>query len=148
MVWVVVANTNDCKIYHFQKKPAQITFLKELSQIENKLKASESLTTDKPGRYNAANSNGGAFSPHTDPKKVEFDNFARKIAQALNHDRNEQEFEELIIAAEPHMHGLITQHLDKHVKHMIIRDLQKDLINLPEKELLAYLLKHTRYENE
>jgi protein required for attachment to host cells len=145
MVWVVVANTNDCKIYHFQKIPAQISFLKEMSEPENKLKASEHLTTDRPGHYHGGGSARGAFSPHTDPKQNEYDNFARKIAQELNDARNGQQFDELIIVAEPHMHGLIDQHLDKHVKNMVIHDLQKDLVHMNERDLLAYLLKHTRY---
>lgn len=145
MVWVVIANTNDCKIYHFQKSPAQIRLLKELSQSENKLKARDYLTTDRPGHYHTNESGRGSFSPHNEPKQVEYDNFARHIAEALNAARNAQEFEELIMVAEPHMHGLIDLHLDKHVKNMITHTLQKDLLKMPEKELLSYLLQNTRY---
>jgi protein required for attachment to host cells len=144
MILVITANTNDCRIYHYEKKPVQLTLVKEMSQPENKLKSSE-MTSDREGHYKSNQSSRGAFSPHMDPKQVEIDKFSRDIANELNHRRNAHDYEKLIIIALPHMYGLMVHHLDKHVKDMLTNHIQKEVMNLSERELLEFLHTNTQY---
>lgn len=145
MIFVVNANTNSCQIYHYDKTHSQLTLVKEMSHPEIKLKASEFLTTDKPGRYQNSTSAGGAYSPRMDPKEVEIDRFSREIALELDKGRKANAYDKLIIITEPHMNGLIFQHLDKHVKDLVINNIQKDLQHMSEKELAEFLKKHAQY---
>ncbi len=146
MIWVVNTNTNACHIYHYQKSPAQLTLLKEINHPENRLKKSDFLTSDKPGHYQSDTSNaGGSFAQRTDPKEIAIDDFAREIARELNHGRATNAYENLIIITEPHMNGLLFQHLDKHVKNLVINTIQKDLQHLTDKELLAFLKTDAKY---
>ena len=146
MIWVTTANSNTCRIYHFDKHPAKLTLLKEISHPENKLKKAEFFTSDKPGRYQADPSAHGTYSQRTDPKEVEIDHFAREIAEELNRGRNAQEYKKLIIVTAPHMQGLIFQHLDKHVQELIVNDIQKDVMHLAQHDLLDFLKTHAQYE--
>lgn len=139
MSWLVTANTNTCRIYHFKRKGFVLTPLKELSHPEMKLKRSEHLTTDKPGRYHANGTQQGAYEPHSDPKEVEIDQFTRDIAHELNKARNENAFECLILVAEPGMMGRLNKHLDKHVAALIEREIHKDVIKLSDHELSKYI---------
>ena len=149
MIWVVNTNSNTCHIYHYQKSPAQLTLLKELNHPENKLKKSDFLTSDKPGRYQSDPSHGsGSYSQRTDPKAVAIDDFAREIARELEHGRATNAYDNLIIITPPHMNGLLIQHLDKHVKNLVSHTIQKDLQHLNDKELLALLKADTRYADE
>jgi len=149
MLWVINTNTNACHIYHYQKSPAQLTLLKEIKHPENRLKKSDFLTSDKPGHYQSDMSGtGGAFVPHTDPKEVEIDNFSREIARELNHGRTTNAYEKLIIITPPHMNGLLFQHLDKHVKELVVNNIQKDLQHLTHKELLTFLQADAKYPDK
>lgn len=148
MIWVINTNTNICHIYHYQKKPAHLSLFKQLDHPENKLKASDYLTSDKPGHYQTNGSARGAFSPHTEAKEVEIDNFAREIAHELEKGRNEHQYTELILIASPHMSGLVLQHLNSQVKGLIINHIQKDFQNISDQELLRYLTAHTVYHDE
>lgn len=145
MIWVITANSNTCRIYHFDKHLKKITLLKEINHPENKLKNSDYLTTDKPGHYKTDATNGGAYSPHSDPKEVIIDNFAREIAHELNRGRNNHDYKTLIIITPPHMRGLLSLHLDKHVSDLISHDIHKDVTHLPAHELLDMLHNDAQY---
>ncbi len=145
MIWVINTNSNACHIYEYHKKPEKLSLVKKINHPENKLKNSEFLTSDKPGRYQAANSAQGAFSPHTDPKDVVIDDFAREIARVLNQGRTSNLYEKLIIISAPHMNGLIHQHLDKHVESLVTHNIQKDYMHLTDNELLDFLRENTQF---
>lgn len=145
MILVVNTNTNDCRIYHYDKHPAQLTLIKQISHPDNKLKISE-LTSDRSGHYKATQARG-AYSPQTNAKEVEIINFSREIAQDLNHRRNskELEFKRLILIAPPYMYGLISQQLNKHVMDLVTNRIQKDLMYMKEHELLDYLKENAQF---
>lgn len=143
MTWIVAANTNDCRIYHLNEKEKTLTLIKEINHPENKKKASEYLTSDKPGHYHAGAAHG-AYEPHTDPKEVQINDFARLIAHALNKGRNDNAFSKLMIIALPHMSGLLAKHLDKHVSELITKTIHKEVLQMSEKELMAFLQEHQR----
>jgi protein required for attachment to host cells len=142
MIWLINANTNQCRIYDYQKKPAQITLIKELSNPAARLKASVDLTSDKPGHYQGMGSVRGAYSPHTDPKENEIDHFARDVARELDHGRNTNLYKEIILIAPPHMIGLLNLHTDKHVKELVIDSIHNDLIYMKDHELLDFIKNH------
>ncbi len=141
MTWIVSADFSSCRIYQYQKHPKQLTLIKEIFHPSSKLKDTD-LVTDAPGRYQASGSAQGAFTPRTDPKEVEIDNFAREIARELDRGRNANAYKSLIIIMAPHMHGLLSKHLDKHVHEMIEKNIQKDYQHLDAKDLLVYLNSH------
>ncbi len=135
--WVINTNSNTCRIYQYHR-PDQLTLLKELSHPENKLRDID-LTSDKPGHYKTGSTTHGAYAQASDPKEIKIDEFSREIAKELDHGRNTQAYKKLIIIAPPHMNGLLNQHINKHVKELVVHVFEKDLIKLPDRELLAYL---------
>lgn len=149
MTWVVKTNTNQCLIYQYQKKPASLILIKEISHPENRVKTGDYFTADKPGHFQSSSPDAhGSFVQRTDPKEAAIDDFAREIARELNLGRNTQAYEKLIIISAPHMNGLLLKHFDKHVKELITHNIQKDLQHLTDKELLAYLHEHTQFQNQ
>ncbi len=145
MIWVISANSVACRIFHYEKTPPKLTLLKEIDHPENRLKKEDFLTSDKPGHYKSSASNRGAYSPKTDPKEVEIDNFARQIAKELNLGRNKNAYDKLIIVTDPRMNGLIFQHLDKHIKPFVSNNIHKDLQNFSEHEILNFLKVNTQF---
>jgi protein required for attachment to host cells len=146
MKLVINANTNICRIYHYVKYPAQLTPLHEISHPENKLKSGD-MTSDRSGHYKAGAARG-VYSPHMEEKEIYIDNFSREIAKKLNQERINKEYDELIVIAPPHMIGLLFQHINKHVKDLIINSIEKDLLHLSDHELLNFLQAHTQYHDK
>lgn len=137
MVWVINCNTSTCKIYEY-KKPEHLILLKEIYHPENKLKNID-LTSDKQGHYKTNSTTRGSYSPDTDPKQVKITEFLREVAKELDHGRNKQAYEHLIIIAAPQTMGMLIQQLDKHVDGLVSNRIQKDMIHLTDIELLKYI---------
>lgn len=139
MIWLINVNSNQCRIYDYQKKPPEITLIKELSNPAAKRDTNSDVTTDRPGHYQTRGSVHGAFSPRTDPKENETTHFARDIVKELDHGRNNNLYNEVILIAPPHMMGILNQHTDTHVKKLITNSIQNDLIHLKDHELLDFI---------
>lgn len=148
MIWVVNTNTNTCHIYQFQKKPAHIQLLKEIHHPENRSKKGDYFTSDKPGQYHGVDTIRGAYSPETDPREVEIENFSREIAHQLEQGRNQQGYQQLVIIAPPHMNGLLFRHLTPLVRKMVRNNIKKDFPHITESELLHFLIDNTRFPDE
>ena len=147
MIWVIAANAIACRLFQYDKHPDKLTLLKEIDHPENRLKKEDYLTSDKPGHYKSSTSSG-AYSPRTDPKEVEIDNFARQIANELDHGRRTDAYKKLIIISTPQMEGLIRLHMDKHVKETIRNNIQKDPQHINEHELLSLLQKSAEFPDQ
>lgn len=139
MIWLININSNQCRIYDYQKKPPQITLIKELSNPLAKHNAGEDITTDRPGHYQSRGTVHGAFSPRTDPKENEVIHFAREVADELNNGRNNNLYKEIILIAPSHMIGILNQHTDSHVKKLVTNSIHNDLIHLKDHELLDFI---------
>lgn len=139
MIWVVIANSSDCRIYNYEKKDKKLSLIKEIAHPEGKMKGTD-LVSDRSGHYNGSTPDaGGAYSPRKTPKEIVNEEFARHVAKELEAARSTEDYKELILVAGPEMNGLLSQHLSKHVKDCIISNIKKDLNNLPDHELIQFL---------
>lgn len=138
LTWVVNTNSNICRIYHYGKNLDQFTLFKTINHPENRLRDID-LTSDKPGRYRAGDSAHGAYSQPSDPKEIKIDDFSREIAKELDHGRKANAYEKLIIISPPHMKGILSKHLNKHVKDLITHNIEKDIVKITDHELIDFL---------
>lgn len=70
----------------------------------------------------------------------EADAFARRVAARLAEARRAGRFGELRIAAAPRFLGRLRKHLDAEVRGAVVDELDKDLLQLDERELAGRLL--------
>ncbi len=138
-IWVIVLDSNSCKILNYLKKDKKFESIKQLNHPENKLPDRE-LTSDKPGHYKSSHSTHGAYAQPSDPKEIKIDKFAREVANNLEEGRNHQSYQKLIIIAAPHMNGLLQKHINKHVKKLIYHNIEKDLMHQTDQELLSTII--------
>jgi protein required for attachment to host cells len=144
MDWVLSANSNNCRIYRFQRRPATLFLLKELQHVENRLKKSEVLTSDRPGHYQKSVLIRGSYEPHTDLKEIEVNKFAKAIAKEINISKKNNVLDRLIVFSAPHMMGVISKYLRKSVKNVVAYKFLKNGEHFKESELLDFLKKKTR----
>lgn len=138
MIWLVIADSSACKIYHYDKKNKNIMPIKEMYHRESKLKSSD-LVSSAPGHYKTSGPTRGSYEPHEAPKEVEIEKFAREIAKDIIADKNKNKFENLILFIPPHMSGLVHEHLDNHnhIKDIILHDSKKDFTHVPIHEMYS-----------
>ena len=142
MLWVVSVNSNNCKIYHYQKHQNKLTLLKEIDEPVNRLKNRE-IISDRPGRYNkSVDGTRGSYEPKYEPKDTTIFSFSRKIAKLLNSAKQDRLFDKIIFILDSHMLGLLKQNLDKNVYDTVHQTILRDLQSFSEKELADYLKEH------
>lgn len=135
MIWVIAANAIACRIFLYGRSPSRLIMIREIYHPENRLKKHDFL------------SDGGreVMVPHTDPKEVELDNFARDIGHDIMHGRKTHAFEKLIFLTTPHMLGLISSHLDKLTRGMVLNTIKKDPQYFSASQIVDILRENTRY---
>lgn len=132
--WIVVASNVGAKIFSTHPQDnGRLKFVTELDHPDG-LKHNKDFTTDRPGHFKTNHATHGSFE-QKDEKEIENDNFARKLAEFLEAERNNNQFHSLTLVMLPHFHGLIEHHLDKHVKTMVDKVIQKNYIDKTIHEL-------------
>ena len=144
MIGILVTDSISCRIYQYQRAHSHLLFLKEINHPEHRLFTRE-LISDKPGHYQSSHSTRGTYAQAMDPKEVMIDAFAREIAQELDAGRKKNLYDEFIIITPPAMEGLLTQHMNKHVRDRVIKTIHKDWMHLSEKELLEKVKEEAKY---
>ncbi len=128
--WLVVANASQATVYETEAKPKTLKLLKEYHHPASRAKGSD-LASDRPGHFQqeARGMEGtthGAFNEPINPKDYEHERFAIELAKELDAGRNANLFNDLIIVASPHFHGLLNKHMNGQVAEMVSRHIDKD----------------------
>jgi len=137
MRWIITANSNSCRFYECQKNEP-LKLIKVLDHPENKSKLSE-FAYDRPGHYKTSTPARGAFEPHTNTAEVLLDQFAREIGDTLDKARRTDSFNELIMIMPSEVYGALHHHLNKNVEGLIKKTLYKNIMEMPERDLLNYV---------
>jgi protein required for attachment to host cells len=97
----------------------------------------ESAGRGQPG--DAGGQGRHAMEPRTDPQRHAEYAFARELAHHLQDAANNHRFDRLVLVAAPKTLGDLRGLLPATVKKMISAELDKDLTNLPERDLPKHL---------
>ncbi len=111
---------------------------------------SKEIASDRPGRSfdSAGRGQPGdvgtghhrhAMEPRTDPQRHAEYAFARDLAHHLEHAAAENRFRNLVLVAAPKTLGDLRQILPDTVKKMVVAEVDKDLTNIPERDLPKHL---------
>ena len=136
--WVIVANSNHCRIFQCHDFAKELTLLNEYSHEQSKLKNGE-LVSDRAGSYKSVASNGASFDEVSTPKENEKIDFAKELATSLDSGRSKQAFDQLIIIAPPHFSGLLSKQLNKNTTRLVTGSVMKDYTDFKDKDLSVYL---------
>ncbi len=139
ITWVVAADFTTAKIYALGQVKGELVLVKELDNPEGRFGAGY-IGSDKPGQFDNPMHGQSETFERADPKHVELHQFAHKIAQALESGRVNHEYEQLILVASPHFHGILSEELKKHVAVLVHKNIQKDYLQLPVHELYKHVI--------
>lgn len=144
--WILVANASTAKLYSAIKAKllnhtAELQLVSEFEHPEARQKSGD-IASDRSGNYHNAISGHGTFVESSEPKEHENEKFSRQLAGELESARVAGKFDELIVVAPPHFHGLLNTHLDGNVNNRITVTINKDYTKADERQLLAYIDNH------
>jgi protein required for attachment to host cells len=142
--WLVIANATKAFIYDVSKdihrevlpggRKAAHRALIELNHEKSRLKTSE-LVDDDQGHYQSGGVSRGKYEAHSDPHHQEQEHFAKEVAEHLESERLKNHYENLVLCAGPHFHGLLNKYLSKQTAQHIKKHIEKDYVPLPEHQL-------------
>lgn len=98
------------------------------------------IGADRPGRvHESADTARHAMAPRVDWHRFAKEQFAKTVAGALEDAALEKKYEALVLVAPPQALGDLRGALGPHAKALVAGEIGKDLTNLPDHELPAYL---------
>jgi protein required for attachment to host cells len=146
-VRIVVADQSEADFYELERRDMPPLFVQRLEDADAHLHDRD-LKSDRPGRVfdhaAAAGSRRGAVAHHStggerNPRKVEAQRFARRIADALDEERRQGRYDRLVVMAPPTFLGLLRQEMPVAVHSMLTAEIGKDLVHEPAEMLTGYL---------
>ncbi|MFQ5581555.1 MAG: host attachment protein [Mariprofundaceae bacterium] len=136
--WILVANSSEARLFSLGSDGMQR--ISEFAHPQSREKG-QALTSDRPGHYQSSNigTAHGAYAESTDPREYESEQFARELADKLEHGRATNQFGRLLLAAPPHFHGMLNKHINGHLSKLVSGHVEKDYTKVADDELMEYL---------
>jgi protein required for attachment to host cells len=141
VTWILVADGAQARLYsndgpgHGIRPATEWDFALDLpSKVGD-------ILSDQEGR--AANPGGGgthSMGPRTDPRRHLESEFMRTVASFLEEGALSKSYERLVLVAAPKALGDLRSTLSPHAAALVTRELDKDLVHLPQQDLEKHLL--------
>ncbi|MDE2050339.1 MAG: host attachment protein [Gammaproteobacteria bacterium] len=146
-VRIVVADQSEADFYELEQRDMPPQLVQRLEDADAHLHDRD-LKSDRPGRVfdhaPAPGARRGAVGHHAtggerNPRKVEAERFARRVADALEEEQRRDRYDRLIIMAPPAFLGLLREQMPAAVQATVAAEISKDLVHEPPAALSAYL---------
>jgi len=141
--WILVADGARARILLSEGWQSGLALVHS-EENEASTEPTRDLGSDRPGRvHDSADVGRHAMAPRVDWQRQEKAQFAARMAAYLNKGAKDGAFDRLVLVAPPQALGDLRAKLDKCARTRVSAELNKDLTNLAEHELPAYLEKIT-----
>lgn len=124
--WIVVADGGEARLFHSVGQGGKFA-LKQVKLLEPK-----DLLDDGPAGHRPPESNGQATDEAT---------FTKQLAHRLNAAALKNEYEHLVLIADPQTLGQMRPQLHKETERRIVREIAKTFTNAPVEDIRDALLK-------
>lgn len=136
--WFVLADGGRARVV-VRRLPAGFSTEREFASVDLH-HASRDLGRDRPGRAQESGwAARHAIEPRTDPHRAAKDEFAAEVAAVLNDAGAAGEFDRLVLVAPAHFGAALRASLKPAIAARIGAELHKDLTNVPDKDLPAFI---------
>jgi protein required for attachment to host cells len=137
--WIVVADEAIARVLEHTDDAEGLEPVEELTDAAAHAKG-EDLRRDAVGRRASPGGQGNATtSAGEDPRHLEAELFARRVAAFLGAGLHRRRFDDLCLVAAPRFLGLLRKALDPEVRRCVRNELDKDLVHLVDAEIEARL---------
>lgn len=146
--WILIADGAKARVMQYDRKNRTLApatpgeFFGSTAQSKEIASDREGRSFDSAGRGQPADVGGygrHAMEPRTDPQRYAEYAFARELAHHLQEGANRRRFDRLVLVAAPKTLGDLREILPDTVKKMVVAEVDKDLTNVPERDLPKHL---------
>ncbi len=133
--WVLIAHDAGARIFENFGPGKGLDLVQEIEHPEGR-ERNRDIDTDRPGRsFQSADARRSAMGREESAHERTVADFARKLANKLEHARATNQYDRLVLVAPPRFLGLLRGSLDDVTATLVIGSLDKDLAHSKESEL-------------
>jgi protein required for attachment to host cells len=133
--WILTAERGGAKLFRSAPSGNALHLIKDLPHPSGRL-ADGAIVSDKAGRlFSPANQGRSATDSENTPHDHEAEVFAHHLAEILEQGRNQNEYDQLVLIAEPRFLGRLKAALSQPTASKVVRIIEKDLAHLTAHEL-------------
>ncbi len=126
--WILVAGSSEADLYSQQKPGAELSAIRHFKHNESRVLRQE-LASDKPGRaYDSFGGGRHGMDPESSVRDEESRRFAREIVSSLEEGYRHQEFDTLMIIAEPKFLGCLRKAMPNRLSAQVRTEIAKNLV--------------------
>ena len=139
MIWILVANQAEAKIYSTERIPGALVLVATLTHEEGSAHKRD-LTSDAPGRvHDRTGSARHSMEPDTGIREEERRRFAKEIVGRLQAAHLRGDFAQLVILAAPAVMGVIRRTLNGELGKTVIKEIPKGVVGQSADKIQAQL---------
>ncbi|MDH3202213.1 MAG: host attachment protein [Myxococcales bacterium] len=139
--WVLVAHEAGARVFENSGPGKGLRFVEGIDHPEGRLQDGD-FNADRPGRSfrrDAGDVRRAAMSRSEGPHEHAVSDFARALANRLQHARTMGQYDRLVLVAPPKFLGLLRSSIDAPTERCVVGSLDKDLAASDEAELVRQL---------
>ena len=148
--WILIADGARARLLEQDRKSRHFNPTSEHEFFGSRAQSKEIASDDRGRTFDSAarGQPGGvahgrhAMEPPTDPQRYAEYAFARDLADHLEKAANHHRFDRLVLVAAPKALGDLRGLLPKTVQSRIVAEINKDLANIPTRDLARHLDEH------
>lgn len=139
--WIVVAHEAGARVFAHDGPGKGLALVESIEHPEGRARDRD-IASDRPGRSfrkDSGDPRRASMSRSEGPHDRSVSDFARGLADKLQHARVQNQFERLVLVAPPRFLGLLRSSLDGPTSQLVVGSVHKDLATSKEAELLKHL---------
>lgn len=139
MIWILVANQAEAKIYSTERIPGSLALVGTLTHEEGAAHKRD-LASDAPGRvHDRIGSARHSMEPDTGVREEERRRFVKEIVVRLQAAHKRGDFSQLVILAAPAVMGVIRRTLNGALAKTVIKEIPKGVVGQAADKIEAQL---------
>ena len=137
--WILVAQRAGARLFQSSPSGTHLQLVKNIVHPAGRMTDGDFIS-DKAGRFfSPAGSSRSATDSENTPHDHESEVFALRLAEMLEQGRNQNEYDQLVLIAEPRFLGKIQAALTRPTAAKVVKIIDKGIANLNEHELAQRL---------
>jgi protein required for attachment to host cells len=139
--WILVGHEAGARVFENRGPGKGLDLVETIEHPEGRLRDRD-IDSDRPGRSfrkDSGDPRRSAMSRGEGPHDRVIADFARALADKLQHGRVENQYERLVLVAPPGFLGLLRASLDGPTAELVVGSIDKDLATRKESELIKHL---------
>lgn len=141
--WILTADSSRARIFELSQDDGHLQEIEDMLNPEGRLMDQE-INAEPKGRFYGKGERvmGHTAESDVEPTQKAAERFSKRVADHLDHCRNEHRFDKLRVVAAPRMLGLIRENMSKEVQKMVEEEVAKDISSMKEHDMEEYLRKY------